>query len=56
MSRVSFGTTRVPDYYVEWEIVKGDQIYAVQIDPKDNKATKIDVAANMWKAKRLKRR
>jgi hypothetical protein len=39
-----------PDY-VEWEIVKGDQTYEMQIDFKDNKATKIDVAANMWKAK-----
>jgi hypothetical protein len=39
-----------PDY-AEWEIVKGDQTYEVQIDFKDNKATKIDVAANMWKAK-----
>jgi hypothetical protein len=39
-----------PDY-VEWEIVKGDQTYEVQIDLKENKATKIDVAPNMWKAK-----
>jgi CRISPR/Cas system-associated protein Cas5 (RAMP superfamily) len=39
-----------PDY-VEWEIVKGDETYEVQIDLKDNKAAKIDVAPNMWKAK-----
>jgi hypothetical protein len=39
-----------PDY-VEWEIVKGDQTYEVQIDLKNNKATKVDVATNMWKAK-----
>lgn len=39
-----------PDY-VEWEIVKSDQTYEVQIDMKDNKGTNIDVAANMWKAK-----
>jgi len=39
-----------PDY-VEWEIVKGDQTYEVQVDLKNNKATKVDVATNMWKAK-----
>ena len=39
-----------PDY-VEWEIVKGDQTYEVQIDLKDNKSTKIDIAPNVWKAK-----
>lgn len=37
--------------YVEWEIVKGDQSYEVQIDlDKSNKASKIDVTTNMWKA------
>jgi hypothetical protein len=39
-----------PDY-VEWEVVKGDQTYEVQIDLKDNKAAKIDIAPNVWKAK-----
>jgi hypothetical protein len=39
-----------PDY-VEWEIVKGDQTYEVQVDFKDNKASKVDVTTNMWKAK-----
>ena len=39
-----------PDY-VEWEIVKGDETYEVQIDLKGNKAAKIDIAPNMWKAK-----
>ena len=38
-----------PDY-VEYEIVKGDNSYEVQIDLKDGKATKIDAATNMWQA------
>jgi hypothetical protein len=38
-----------PDY-VEYEIVKGDDSYEVQIDMNQGKATKIDVATNMWKA------
>jgi len=47
--------TDKPDY-VEWEIVKGDQSYEVQIDlDKSNKASKIDVTANMWKADPTKR-
>jgi len=39
-----------PDY-VEYEIVKGDKTYEVQIDLDKNshKATKVDVAANVWK-------
>jgi len=39
-----------PDY-VEYEIVKGDQSYEVQIDIDKNshKATKVDVATNVWK-------
>jgi uncharacterized protein YmfQ (DUF2313 family) len=45
-----------PDY-VEYEIVKGDQSYEVQIDfDKDSrKATKIDVALNAWKADATKK-
>jgi uncharacterized protein YmfQ (DUF2313 family) len=39
-----------PDY-VEYEVVKSDQTYEVQIDlDKSGKASKIDVATNMWKA------
>jgi hypothetical protein len=40
-----------PDY-AEWEIVKGDQTYEVQIDfdKSSLKANKIDVTTNMWKA------
>jgi hypothetical protein len=40
-----------PDY-VEYEIVKGDNSYEVQIDFDKNsrKATKVDVAPNIWKA------
>src|SRR5690242_989966 len=39
-----------PDY-LEYEIVKGDQSYEVQIDLDKNshKATKVDVATNVWK-------
>lgn len=37
--------------YVEYEIVKGADTYEVQIDfDKGGKASKIDVAANVWKA------
>jgi hypothetical protein len=45
-----------PDY-VEYEIVKGDQSYEVQIDfDKDSrKATKVDVALNAWKADATKK-
>jgi uncharacterized protein YmfQ (DUF2313 family) len=43
--------------YVEYEIVKGDQSYEVQIDVDKNsrKATKVDVAANAWKADATKK-
>ena len=39
-----------PDY-VEYEVVKGDESYEVQIDfdKSSHKATKIDVAMNAWK-------
>jgi uncharacterized protein YmfQ (DUF2313 family) len=45
-----------PDY-VEYEIVKGDQSYEVQLDFDKNsrKATKVDVAANAWKAEATKK-
>jgi uncharacterized protein YmfQ (DUF2313 family) len=45
-----------PDY-VEYEIVKGDQTYEVQIDLDNNsrKATKVDVALNAWKADATKK-
>jgi hypothetical protein len=38
--------------YVEYEIVKGDDTYEVQIDFDKNtrKANKIDVAPNLWQA------
>ena len=37
--------------YVEYEIVKGDDSYEVQIDfdKNSNKSTKVDVAQNAWK-------
>ena len=40
-----------PDY-AEWEIVKGNSTYEVQLDLDKNnhKAKKVDVAWNMWKA------
>src|SRR3989449_1518907 len=39
-----------PDY-LEYEIVKGDDSYEVQIDfdKNSNKATKVDVTTNIWK-------
>jgi len=39
-----------PDY-LEYEIVKGDDSYEVQIDfdKNSNKATKVDVTTNVWK-------
>jgi uncharacterized protein YmfQ (DUF2313 family) len=39
-----------PDY-LEYEIVKGDQTWEVQVDVDDNthKATKVDIVANRWK-------
>jgi hypothetical protein len=44
-----------PDY-VEYEIVKGDESYEVQIDlDKNRKASKVDVAANAWKADATKK-
>jgi uncharacterized protein YmfQ (DUF2313 family) len=44
-----------PDY-VEYEVVKGDQSYEVQIDlDKSGKASKIDVATNMWQAEATER-
>ncbi len=45
-----------PDY-LEYEIVKGDQTWEVQIDVDDNthKATKVDIATNMWKTDATKR-
>jgi uncharacterized protein YmfQ (DUF2313 family) len=45
-----------PDY-VEYEIVKGDSTYEVQIDFDNNsrKATKVDVAVNAWKAEATER-
>ncbi len=44
---------RDPDY-VEYEIVKGDNSYEVQIDVDENtrRATEIDVAANLWETDR----
>jgi len=43
--------------YVEYEVVKGDQSYEVQIDfdKNSNKATKIDVTTNMWQAEATER-
>ena len=40
-----------PDY-AEYEIVKGEDTYEVQIDfdKTTHKATKVDVAANVWRA------
>ncbi len=49
--RISSINVDKPDY-LEYEIVKGQQSYEVHLDFKDNapKATKVAVAANMWRA------
>src|ERR671915_455217 len=54
MEKMGYQITSVnydkPDY-LEYEIVKGNNTYEVQIDFDKNsaKATKIDVAANLWR-------
>lgn len=44
-----------PDY-IEYEVVKGDRSYEVQIDldSKSNKATKVEVEPNLWQAENTK--
>jgi uncharacterized protein YmfQ (DUF2313 family) len=53
LEKMGFAITAVnydkPDY-VEWEVVKGDNSYEVQIDMAGGKATKVDVTTNMWRA------
>lgn len=41
--------------YVEYEIVKGDNSYEVQIDLQNGKAKEIDVTANMWHSEATER-
>ena len=36
--------------YVEYEIVKGDETYEVQIDMANNMGKKVDVTTNMWQS------
>lgn len=45
-----------PDY-LEYEIVKGDESFEVQIDfdKNSNKATKVDVTLNAWKTDATKK-
>jgi uncharacterized protein YmfQ (DUF2313 family) len=45
-----------PDY-LEYEVVKGDDSFEIQIDfdKSSHKATKVDVAANVWKTDATKR-
>ena len=54
--RISSINADKPDY-LEYEIVKGDHSYEVQLDFKDNapKATKVDVTTNMWRTDATKR-
>jgi uncharacterized protein YmfQ (DUF2313 family) len=44
-----------PDY-IEYEVVKGDRSYEVQVDldSKSNKATKVEIAPNIWQAENTK--
>jgi uncharacterized protein YmfQ (DUF2313 family) len=59
LEKLGFQITSVnydkPDY-VEWEVVKGEQTYEVQIDfdKNANKATKVDVDSNVYKAEATK--
>ncbi len=41
--------------YLEYEIVKGDNSYEVQIDLENGKAKKVDVTANMWHSEATER-
>lgn len=41
--------------YVEYEVVKDDETFEVQIEMKQGKATEIDVATNLWKAEATER-
>lgn len=41
--------------YVEYEVVKDDETFEVQIEMKQGKATEIDVATNMWQAEATER-
>lgn len=54
--RISAINSDKPEY-LEYEIVKGDTSYEVQLDFDDKapKATKIDVTANMWRADSTKK-
>ncbi len=54
--RISSVNADKPDY-LEYEIVKGDRSYEVQLDFKDNapKATKVDVTTNMWRTDATKK-
>lgn len=36
--------------YVEYEVVKGDETYEVQIDMANNMGKKVDVTTNMWQS------
>lgn len=49
--RISAINTDKPDY-LEYEVVKGDKTYEVQLnfDKGAAKATKVDVASNLWRA------
>jgi hypothetical protein len=41
--------------YVEYEVVKDDETFEVQIEMKQGKGTEIDVATNLWKAEATER-
>ena len=40
--------------YLEYEVVKGGNSYEVQVDFKDGKSDKVDIANNVWKTKATK--
>jgi hypothetical protein len=58
LKKMGYQVTSVNDRekdYVEYEVVKGDNSYEVQIDFDGGKAKKVDVATNMWQSEATER-
>ena len=53
LKKLGYQVTSTNDFekdYVEYEIVKGDSTYEVQIDFENTKAKEVDVTTNMWQS------
>ena len=53
LKKMGYQVTSVNDRdkgHVEYEVVKGDNSYEVQIDLEGGKAKKLDVASNVWQS------